>query len=250
MAESSKCCFGQHVSAFKDSHPGGCRLLESASNVSKEESELLFLSYHWTKDWNKIYSVGDKYGYNELKNIKRTELHNEINNIFVKIEEEYWIHSIIFKSYCLLITLLFIYLLINHCTSESINIYNSLFLALIWTTYPFSIYHTLHHSGNKLLFFGDNIFVDKFYEIFNNIVADSRSRWIEHHNEKHHLQTNSEEDADVLMSDPYMYLSPNYKFNYRSFHQYQTIYFIFLAGFSQFRRIWITHWYHSQGKKK
>eukprot|EP01083_Nonionella_stella_P313196 1123206_1 len=107
-------CFGQKCSIYKAKHPGSASLLQLAANVPAECQRLLFLSYHVTKDFNKIRAIANKYGYTDVDNIKRRPLYEEIHEVFTKICRKYWIHGCIYQLYCVLITVLSGYLFSIH----------------------------------------------------------------------------------------------------------------------------------------
>ena len=136
-----KCLFGQAVSKFSARHPGGSTLIESGGDVGDNAATMLFLSYHFGKDFDKIQQMAAAHGFVGVSKIKRTALHRELDDIFRSVAGEHAVHGSIYRTYCALLTMLFLFSLYTHCSSPSIQPWNSLLVVFCWFSYSFAVFH-------------------------------------------------------------------------------------------------------------
>ncbi len=139
---NAKCLFGAVVSKYAAKHPGGHRLIESGGFVGDDAATMLFLSYHLTKDFDKINQIADSHGFTGISKIKRPAFHRELDAIYSAVVSEHRVHFTIYRIYCVLVTLLFVCSLCIHCFSSTINLYNDLLIVLAWNSYSFAVFHT------------------------------------------------------------------------------------------------------------
>eukprot|EP01083_Nonionella_stella_P229494 812244_1 len=117
-------------------------------------------------------------------------------------------------------------------------------MALSFVSYAFAVFHIRHHDPS---FLGRvTVLIKPFLDLFDSIFAIPIQPWIVRHQGNHHVYTNSADDNDVCIADPFFYIGHEYGFKYRFYHAFQTVYAPFLLAISQWTRVW-DHVFTSEG---
>jgi len=232
----TKCLFGESVSKFSKQHPGGSALIEAGAHAGDTAASLLYLTYHFTKDFDKIEQIAQHRGFSGVSKIQRSALHRELDDILSDVRRKYSVHGTVYRAYCAVLVLLLVYSLFMHCFSGTINPWNSALVGLSWLSYSFSVFHIRHHMGPG---FAKSRRLDAALNLIDYVLCDTVTGWIRRHQTNHHLFTNSQLDNDVVQLGPYFYLKGYSEvFDRRFYHKFQSFYAPFLLGISQFDRVW------------
>lgn len=137
----SKCLFGGLVAKYSTAHPGGSRLIKSGADVGDNAASMLYLSYHITRDFEKIERIAQSLGFIGVSKIRQTELYRDLDDVFLSVKSKHRIHESIYRIYCVFITLLFITSIFKHCASGTINLWNSILIIFGWASYAFAVFH-------------------------------------------------------------------------------------------------------------
>jgi linoleoyl-CoA desaturase len=217
-------------------HPGGQQQLHLAKGHTR--ADLLYLSNHLGRDHGAIEAIARARGV-DLPAGLRTPDYDGLNQIVADIRRRHGGHLLLYRGYCVLVTLALpiaylFYLL-------SLSPLSLLLLGFLFVTYAFNLFHMRHHMGGRLYASGmapsglpawlDSV-SGPLYDVIDEVFMVTPAAWIQQHQGAHHIHTNHVGlDYDVSKPYPLLRLHPDQP--WRAWHAWQPLYVpiaLFLNG--------------------